>query len=708
MPVGTQFFSEIYWLAGRGISTGWTEADGSKTYRPLQAVNRDAMAAFLYRLAGSPAYSPPAVTPFADVPVGIQFYKEITWLADEGISTGWTETDGSKTFRPLQAVNRDAMAAFMYRFDSSPAYSPPGTSPFRDVEAGAQFYKEVSWLAAKGISTGWAEADGSKTFRPLQAVNRDAMAAFMYRLYQLKNPPQTTPLQLSSTWPWAGVGEPYYGVLSASGGTSPYTYTITGTIPAGLTLNTSIGQLTGTPTAGGTTALKVTVTDALGAQKTVDTFLPVAPSPLTNIKAVETISSSSFAVGKDGRVWAWGLNYENALGLSPVALNSALVTIPMQIPGLSGIDSIHAVSNGSSKTVFAVTTNGNVWAWGNNSNGEFGDGTTNSSATPVQVSTLSGVKSIASTSPFSGHSASLYAVKTDGTVSAWGDNVYGQLGNGTTTASKNPTMIPGLPGVKSISTNLETAYAIKTDGSLWAWGDANGSSGLGTVLTDSQGVNLPYSPAPVQVKGVAGVTSLAQIYGNAIYALQGNGEVKAWGRGYRGELGNGTTDSSVTPVTVQGLTGVTGIAATTSWLGGGGAGHAVKADGTVWSWGANSDGQLGNGVTEDSSIPVKTVGPLGVREVAASGASTYALTQNGTIWAWGANSSGQMGNGTTASSTLPATIPGVAQSESIQAKNGSIFALTLDGPVLAWGANSLGQLGNHSTAETLIPGQVGW
>ncbi len=92
------------------------EADGSRTYRPLNAVNRDAMAAFLYRLAGKPAFTPPATSPFTDITPSSQFYKEITWLAASGISTGWTEQDGSKTYRPLSPVNRDAMAAFLYRF----------------------------------------------------------------------------------------------------------------------------------------------------------------------------------------------------------------------------------------------------------------------------------------------------------------------------------------------------------------------------------------------------------------------------------------------------------------------------------------------------------------------------------------------------------------------------------------------------------------
>ncbi|MDQ0030426.1 peptidoglycan/xylan/chitin deacetylase (PgdA/CDA1 family) [Arthrobacter bambusae] len=181
VPSNYPYFTEINWLATQGISTGWDEGNGIKTYRPLQPVNRDAMAAFLYRLAGSPPYTAPAVSPFADLTPQTAFYKEINWLATQGISTGWDEGNGIKTYRPLQPVNRDAMAAFMYRMAGSPAYAAPAASPFTDVTPQTPFYKEINWLAFTRISTGWTEANKTVTFRPVTAVARDAMAAFMYR-----------------------------------------------------------------------------------------------------------------------------------------------------------------------------------------------------------------------------------------------------------------------------------------------------------------------------------------------------------------------------------------------------------------------------------------------------------------------------------------------------------------------------------------------
>ena len=181
VSTGQQFYKEMAWLADQKISTGWVEANGTRTYRPMQSINRDAMAAFLYRAAGSPAYTPPARSPFADVSTGQQFYKEMAWLADQKISTGWVEANGTRTYRPLQSISRDAMAAFLYRAAGSPKYTPPAGSPFADVSTGQQFYKEMAWLADRGISTGWVEANGSRTYRPMQSISRDAMAAFLYR-----------------------------------------------------------------------------------------------------------------------------------------------------------------------------------------------------------------------------------------------------------------------------------------------------------------------------------------------------------------------------------------------------------------------------------------------------------------------------------------------------------------------------------------------
>ncbi len=169
VPSSRSFAREIEWLAHEGVTEGYSDG----TYRPLGTVNRDAMAAFLYRFAGEPSFTPPAESEFTDITPGTPFYKEITWLADTGITGGYT--DG--TFRAGQPVNRDAMAAFLYRFAGEPSFTPPAVSEFTDITPGTPFYKEITWLADTGITGGYTDG----TFRAGQPVNRDAMAAFLFR-----------------------------------------------------------------------------------------------------------------------------------------------------------------------------------------------------------------------------------------------------------------------------------------------------------------------------------------------------------------------------------------------------------------------------------------------------------------------------------------------------------------------------------------------
>ena len=177
VPDNHVFIKQINWMHREGISTGWIRADGIRVYRPSWSVSREQMAAFLYRMAGSPAHTPPRISPFADVPTNHVFYKEISWLRSAGISTGWVTSDGTRVYRPAQPVARDQMAAFLHRLAGSPTHTPPRTSPFRDVSPGQGFYREMSWLHATGISTGWDDG----TFRPAHSVSREVMAAFLNR-----------------------------------------------------------------------------------------------------------------------------------------------------------------------------------------------------------------------------------------------------------------------------------------------------------------------------------------------------------------------------------------------------------------------------------------------------------------------------------------------------------------------------------------------
>jgi len=173
VPVDFPFVQHIRWLANSGITTGFPDG----TFRPGANVERQAMAAFLYRAAGSPDFTAPATSPFVDVRPSDPFYKEITWLADSGITTGYA--DG--TFRSLAPVARDAMAAFLYRATGSPDFTAPATPTFSDVGTTHPFYDEIEWLAAVQVANGYSDG----TYRPAAPVARDAMAAFLNRIETL-------------------------------------------------------------------------------------------------------------------------------------------------------------------------------------------------------------------------------------------------------------------------------------------------------------------------------------------------------------------------------------------------------------------------------------------------------------------------------------------------------------------------------------------
>jgi hypothetical protein len=170
VPPFHPFFDDIAWAASEGIAGGFDDG----TYRPGSPVSRQAMAAFLYRIAGEPTFVPPTPPTFSDVGVSHPFRTEVEWLADAGIAGGY---DGG-TFRPSNPVSRQAMAAFLYRRAGEPDFTPPSPPTFPDVGVGNPFRTEVEWLVAEGIADGYQDG----TFKPAGAVSRQAMAAFLHRL----------------------------------------------------------------------------------------------------------------------------------------------------------------------------------------------------------------------------------------------------------------------------------------------------------------------------------------------------------------------------------------------------------------------------------------------------------------------------------------------------------------------------------------------
>jgi alpha-tubulin suppressor-like RCC1 family protein len=342
----------------------------------------------------------------------------------------------------------------------------------------------------------------------------------------------------------------------------------------------------------------------------------------------------------------------------------------------------------------AATTAGGAHCWGDNFQGELGNGTTIPSPIPVAVTGLTGVTAVAT------GGAEACAIASGGAAKCWGNNNgTGALGNGTTTNSPVPVQVTGLTsGVKSIAIAFETGCAVTAANALMCWG-ANSAGQLGNGTTNN-------SLVPIPVPGLgSGVTSVS-IGANETCAVV-SGAVKCWGFNPFGNLGNGTTNDSLVPVQVTGLTsGFTQVSVGILFA------CALNVNGTVMCWGDNASGQLGNSGSTGtcqglpcSLVPLPVTGLAGVSAVTAGGDAACAIRTGGDLVCWGDNESGQLGNGTTTGSVAPVQVTGLA-SGVVSASMGIGFACaaTASGSLACWGQNSAeGQLGNNTTAGSLVP-----
>ncbi|MBI5308676.1 MAG: RCC1 repeat- and reductase domain-containing protein [Planctomycetes bacterium] len=339
----------------------------------------------------------------------------------------------------------------------------------------------------------------------------------------------------------------------------------------------------------------------------------------------------------------------------------------------------------------AMKTTGTVWTWGNNMYGQLGDGTATDSNVPVYVSGLSDAISVA------GGFWHTAALKSDGTVWTWGNNFYGQLGNGTNTDSSIPVQVSGLSDVIAIASGYWHTVVLKKDGSVWTWGNNfYGQLGNGTN-TDSK--------TPVQVSGLSGVIAIASGYWHTI-ALKPDGTVRTWGNNTYGQLGNGTNISSATPVQVNSLTNVdTNVDNVTSITGGYWHSLALKTEGTAVAWGNNFYGQLGDGSNIDRHVPVpEATVNRNLLAIAGGGGHTLCLRSDGTVWTCGRNYYGQLGTGNYSDSNVLKMVNGLGGIiTSIASGYWHSIALCSDGTVWTWGGNYNGQLGNGENGNSNIP-----
>ena len=342
-------------------------------------------------------------------------------------------------------------------------------------------------------------------------------------------------------------------------------------------------------------------------------------------------------------LWSWGNNQYGQLGIGSA---SSFFSSPIQIGSLTSWKSVACGLAASA----GIKTDGTLWTWGYNIFGTLGYGTTTSYSSPVQVGTLTNWKQITiSQSP-------TLAIKTDGTLWSWGGNDTGGLGVGNTIYYSSPIQVGSLTSWKQVATNGHYdgasdkfhTFGIQTNGTLWAWGyNSNGQLGVGNVSSYS---------SPIQV---GTLTTWKQVSPgvNHVAAIRQDGTLWAWGYNGMGGLGNGTTVQYSSPIQIGSLTNWKYIAC------GYQATYGIKTDGTLWGWGGNVAGNLGIGNTLNYSSPIQIGTLANWKYVAASGAfnnmtsttltQTAAIKTDGTLWVWGGNQYGQLGNGTTTNYSSP-------------------------------------------------------
>ncbi|MBF0621525.1 MAG: thrombospondin type 3 repeat-containing protein [Magnetococcales bacterium] len=356
---------------------------------------------------------------------------------------------------------------------------------------------------------------------------------------------------------------------------------------------------------------------------------------------------------------------------------------------LADIPSVPAQIAISSSGGHAIATriDGSLWAWGSNSHGDFGNGSTQSSLTPTLTDDTQGYVAISTS-----HHHTL-AVRVDGTVWAWGNNQNGQLGTGDRTDTDLPIQVTNLSDVIDIKAAGHTSMALKSDGTVWTWG-ANPIGALGNATTTDLVI-------PAQVSDLADVIAIA-FNGERAFAIKTDGTLWGWGNNQFGRIGDGTTEDHLSPVQIPALSDVISVAV------GRASASAVKEDGSVWAWGYNLYGFLGDGTTTSQLTPVKIDGLPNIDRVYMSETDlrTIAIGTDKSLWTWGDNDNGQLGDGTTTDRTTPIQISSLTDISKISMGTNCTLAILEDGTTWAWGQNYFGQLGNDTNVDQLSPIQI--
>jgi len=449
---------------------------------------------------------------------------------------------------------------------------------------------------------------------------------------------------------------------------------------------------------------------------------------------------SAYALDSAGHLWAWGNNARAQLGLGHGDLTDRSIPTQVRFPAALGSASIVSVATAHDDPgpVFAIDSAGHLWAWGDyNEAGQLGNGSRKGRSTParVQFPTTLGNASIIRVEVDDDNSSfpSIYALDSAGHLWAWGDNTARQLGNGARSDdSLTPVLVQfpaalGSASIVSMATGTagnKYAYALDSAGHLWAWGyNGYGQLGLGSTTRQSTPVRIQF-PMRWWRRQPSIVRVVATRYSDgAAYAIDSAGHLWAWGGNRYGQLGNGSLKERPTPERVQfpsALGGASIIRVEADRY----AAYATDSAGRLWAWGNNRYGQLGNGLLANSFNPPALVqmpvarGAAPIVSVAAmspniDSASAYALDNTGHLWAWGYNRHGQLGNGSSQIVAFPVLVPfqqGLPdQAQALIRKNGhATLEFSPSKPQFAYVANNDGisayRIDPDTGALTDVPG----
>ncbi|MCX8672706.1 InlB B-repeat-containing protein [Bifidobacterium sp. B4079] len=360
----------------------------------------------------------------------------------------------------------------------------------------------------------------------------------------------------------------------------------------------------------------------------------------------------------------------------------------------------------------AIRSDGSLYAWGNNSSGQLGDGTTNNQKRPILVDKPAGTpngftwKQIILGSYYSA------AFGSDGNLYTWGDNSNGTLGDGTTTDRPTPIKVGKPQGApagftwKQVSLGAWHSAAIGSDGNLYTWGrNSNGQLGRGTNVVSAHRPGIVGKPQGAPAGFTWKQASLGWFHSAAIGS---DGNLYTWGRNDSGQLGDGTTTDRNKPAKINGFTWKQ-ISLNNNFSAG------ISSDGSLYTWGGNSTGQLGDGTTTNRNTPTLVSKPKGTSEgftwkqISLGGAHSAAIGSDGQLYTWGGNSNGQLGDGTTTNRNTPTLIRKPADApdgfiwKQISLGETHSAALGSDSNLYAWGHNNTGQLGDGTTTNRNTP-----